>query len=98
MLMKLYKKQMFFTVFIDFSKAFDLLTRDIVIEKHDKKLGKKIPIIQSNGVLQGDPMSRMLKIPATEVVLRIPEKEEGIYIYAYADDIVIGSTYIQKLQ
>ena len=117
------EKLMFYTVFIDFTKAFDLLQRDLIIQKLEETLGKESvwtriiksilkyniitisdnlsisdPIMQSNGVLQGDPMSPMLYILATEEVLRITEKEEGVHIYAYADDIVVGSTDIHKLQ
>lgn len=43
-------------------------------------------------------MSPLLYILATEEVLRIPEKDKDIHIYAYADDIAVGSTDIRKLQ
>ena len=55
------------------------------------------PIIQTNGVLQGDPLSPLLFILATEEILRITQ-QDGIFSCAYADDIVIGSRDITKLQ
>ena len=96
---------LFYTVFIDFTKALDLLQRDLIIQKLEETVGKESvwtriiksiikynittisdnlsisdPIMQSNGVLQGDPMSPMLYILASEEVLRIPEKEKGVHI------------------
>lgn len=112
----------FYTVFIDFTKAFDLLNRKLVIEKLKETLGSNNiwtnlintmlswneiyitdniamsePIIQTNGVLQGDPLSPLLFILATEEILRITQ-QDGIFSCAYADDIVIGSRDITKLQ
>ena len=116
------RKEKYYTVFIDFTKAFDLLDRALIYRKLEETLGRdsvwtrvidsiikwnKIrisdnldisePIIQTNGVLQGDPLSPLLFILATEEIMEITQKED-VTAYAYADDIVIGSKSLKKLQ
>ena len=116
------KRKMFYVVFIDFTKAFDLINRKLVTEKLEETLGKSTPwtriissilrwnkvrisdnlslsepILQSNGLLQGDPLSSLLFILAAEEIMRITQRE-GVVSYAYADDIAIGAEDITKLQ
>lgn len=116
------EREKFYVVFIDFTKAFDYIDRELIQEKLEETLGinnvwtktaKSIlrwnevnvsdnrstsePILQTNGVLQGDPLSPLLFILAAEEILRLTQRE-GINAYAYADDIVVGSKDITKLQ
>ena len=116
------KREKFYVVFIDFTKAFDYIDRELIQEKVEETLGinnvwtktaKSIlrwnevnvsdnrstsePILQTNGVLQGDPLSPLLFILAAEEIIRLTQRER-INSYAYADDIVVGSKDITKLQ
>lgn len=116
------KREKFYVIFIDFTKAFDYIDREPVKKKLEETLGKNNvwrktinsilrwneinisdnrstsePILQTNGVLQGDPLSPLLFILASEEIIRLTQRE-GINSYAYADDIVVGSKDITKLQ
>lgn len=56
-------------------------------------------ITQTNGVLQGDPLSPLLfNIATYDAVQMIKQDTEGIKIYMYADDMVIGSNSTDNLQ
>ena len=58
---------------------------------------KLIP--QTNGVLQGDPISPLLfNIATYDVVREISQGTEDVEIYLYADDMVIGSRSLQEAQ
>lgn len=115
------EREKFYVVFIDFTKAFDLINRKLVTKKLEEILSENTwtriisailqwneirisdnlslsePIIQSNGVLQGDPLSPLLFILAAEEIIRLAQRE-GVISYAYADDIAVGSKDIKKLQ
>mgnify|MGYP000288840679 CR=1 FL=1 len=114
----------FYTIFVDFTKAFDLMNRKMIMEKLESSLGKENtwtriissimenntivisdglqqskPIVQTNGVLQGDPLSLLLFIlTAEEMVRKMEEVGEAVHVYAYADDVALGSTNLSKLQ
>lgn len=56
-------------------------------------------ITQTNGVLQGDPLSPLLFNVAThDVVQAIREEAKELKVYIYADDMVVGSHNIEELQ
>lgn len=56
-------------------------------------------IIQTNGVLQGDPLSPLLfNIATYDVVQRLRQEAETVRIYIYADDMVIGTHSRTELQ
>ena len=63
----------------------------------DDTISTSEPIEQTNGVLQGDPLSPLLFIIATA---EIPEAvtTEGVKIYIYADDMVLLSQNHESLQ
>lgn len=108
-------------MFIDYTKAFDLINRKIIIKKlenitgktHETRLlqnilasnyieidntiSKSDPIEQTNGVLQGDPISPLLFIIATAEITRVIDIED-VKVYAYADDMAFLSHSIDKLQ
>ena len=57
------------------------------------------PITQTNGVLQGDPLSPLLfNIATHDVVQVISQDTEHLKIYIYADDMVIGSRSLHEVQ
>lgn len=109
------------SIFIDYTKAFDLMNRTLIMEKieeitgktHETRLIRNIlanntvevddavttskPIEQTNGVLQGDPISPLLFILATAGIPKAVETEE-VKIYAYADDMALVSKNKDKLQ
>lgn len=111
------------TVFIDYTKAFDLMNRTKLIEKLESmtKGGNEVTtairnilaynvieikdgvatsreILQTNGVLQGDPMSPTLFNIATADVTKILENYNSVSLYMYADDMVLNSTNRHELQ
>lgn len=57
-------------------------------------------IVQTNGVLQGDPLSPLLfNIATSKLIEEIKDKDDdAIKVYMYADDTVLASTDFQKLQ
>lgn len=56
-------------------------------------------ITQTNGVLQGDPLSPLLfNIATHDVVKSIREESTDVKIYIYADDMVLGSHDRSELQ
>lgn len=108
-------------IFIDYTKAFDFLNRQLTIRRIeeitgrnqetrliqsllsrnlieiDDRVSRSEMIEQTNGVLQGDPLSPLLFIIATAA---IPAEiaTENVKIYTYADDMVIVSQEIQQAQ
>ena len=109
-------------VFIDYTKAFDLIDRSIIVRKLEGMIGKdryiariiknilhsnyiqiddniekSESIEQTNGVLQGDPLSPLLfNIATADIVQTI--SNEGVSRYCYADDMAIVSTSTDALQ
>lgn len=63
----------------------------------DDNIDRSQPLEQTNGVLQGDPLSLLLFNIATSDVYKDIEAD-NVKIYAYADDMVILSTDIEDLQ
>lgn len=57
------------------------------------------PILQTNGVLQGDPMSPLLfNLAAADMLKIVDEARTEVSTYAYADDLVVGTTHLENLQ
>ncbi|KAJ4437583.1 hypothetical protein ANN_17728 [Periplaneta americana] len=63
----------------------------------DDNIDRSQPLEQTNGVLQGDPLSQLLFNIATSDVYKDIEAD-NVKIYTYADDMVILSTDIEDLQ
>lgn len=108
-------------VFIDYTKAFDLINRSMVMGKLEQIVGKNYitrilrnilkmnyvqiydnvdksePLEQTNGVLQGDPLSPLLFNIATQDVVKTIQTED-VHFYAYADDMALASENIHNLQ
>ena len=108
-------------VFVDFTKAFDLINRSMIIDKLESYIGKNNitriiknilgnnviqiddsidksnPIEQKNGVLQGDPLSPLLFNIATSDFSKYVTADK-VKAYVYADDMVLISSDITKLQ
>ena len=62
-------------------------------------MNKSAVITQTNGVLQGDPLSPLLfNVTIYDVVRAIRGKAPQIKVYIYADDIVLGSHDRRELQ
>lgn len=57
-----------------------------------------IPLLQTNGVLQGDPLSPLLFNIATADVMQVINNECATKMYIYADDMVMLSENAQELQ
>ncbi|PNF13826.1 hypothetical protein B7P43_G12433 [Cryptotermes secundus] len=110
-------------VFIDYSKAFDLLDRSIITTKLKEIVGEENTttrligdilknnkiiikdtvseseeITQTNGVLQGDPLSPLLFNITTADLAKTMEKHTGVQLIMYADDMTIGGKNIEELQ
>lgn len=114
----------FYAVFIDYTKAFDYLSRQKLVQKLQHMLGEGSPlwtivtnilavnkvrindgtstsdsIIQTNGVLQGDPLSPLLFNAATaDIVKAVLGENSPVALYMYADDMVMGAKQIEDLQ
>lgn len=120
---KRYDKGKYYAIFVDYTKAFDLMDRWRVINKLEEMAGKTAltnlvknilaynlviiddmtslsrEVIQTNGVLQGDPLSPLLfNIATADVITAIRQKSNQVKTYMYADDMVIGSTVKGELQ
>ena len=117
-----HRRGKFYTVFIDYTKAFDLLNREHLVKKLEHMIGRDNPLTiainnllayntieiedgissstairQTNGVLQGDPISPTLFNIATADVTKIIENS-SVVLYAYADDMILGSKNREELQ
>ena len=117
-----HKGNKYYAVFIDYRKAFDLINRDILIQKlrlilkdsnplttivtsimeynyvhlyDDITLSKKLA--QTNGVLEGNPISPLLFNIMTADIVNII-KDSTTSIIMYADDMVLGSPNKEELQ
>jgi hypothetical protein len=56
-------------------------------------------ILQTNGVLQGDPLSPLLfNLTTIDVVSAVQKGNGDVNSYIYADDIVIVSSLHQEIQ
>jgi hypothetical protein len=111
-----------YAVFVDYSKAFDLVHRELTINKLEgligrtklttlmsnilaynqiqtvDGIGKSQRLIQTNGVLQGDPLSPLLFNALTHDVGAKIKEETDTVIYMYADDMALVSETIPDLQ
>ncbi|KAJ4430495.1 hypothetical protein ANN_22711 [Periplaneta americana] len=112
----------FIAVFIDFTKAFDLLNRATIIGKLEK-IGRDNPlrvsinnilahnevriqdgktkfelIVESNSVLQGDPLSPLHFNVVISDITKIIQNAPSVRMYLYGNDIVIGSSNRRELQ
>ena len=111
-----------YAVFIDYTKAFDMIDRSILVHKLECMIGedhylariiknilhsnyiqiddnidKSESIEQTNGVLQGDPLSPLLfNIATADIVQAI--SHDSVSLYCYADDMAIVSTSRDALQ
>lgn len=57
------------------------------------------PILQRNGVLQGDPLSPLLfNVAISDLAGKMKEEMEDLKVYLYADDVAIASRCPEKLQ
>ena len=75
----------------------NMLTANFIQITDDVSTSKTIT--QTNGVLQGDPLSPLLfNIATYDVVKMIRQETEDVKIYIYADDMVIGSNSRTNLQ
>jgi hypothetical protein len=110
-----------YAVFMDYSKAFDLVHRELTINRFegligrtkltmlisniladnqiqiDDGIGKSQWLIQTNGVLQGDPLSPILFNALTHDVGAKIKEESDTEIYMYADMALVSET-ISDLQ
>ena len=111
-----------YAVFVDYSKAYDLVNRKLTINKLEELIGrtkltmlisniladnqiqindgigKSHWLIQTNGVLQGDPLSPILFNALTHDVGAKIKEETDTVIYMYADDMALVSDTIPDLQ
>lgn len=116
-------KGKYHVVFIDYRKAFDLIDRNILLNKLKGMLGNSNPLVriveviltynyiilndgvalsekvrQTNGVLQGDPMSPLLFNILTADIMNTIQDYPTVKLIMYADDMALGSQCKSDLQ
>jgi hypothetical protein len=64
----------------------------------DDAIAKSQTLHQTNGVLQGDPLSPLLLIIATADITKALQNEGNVKFYANADDIVLVAKSVEDLQ
>lgn len=72
------------------------ILHDNSVEIHDS-ITRSAPIAQTNGVLQGDPLSPILFIIATADVIQSVTSNR-VMLYMFADDMVLASQSHEELQ
>ena len=112
-----------YVIFVDFSKAFDMVHRNKLLEKLrqmyddpwtlnlisnilsenyvqiNDSISQSKWLTQTNGVLQGDPLSPLLfNILMHDVVAAVKQGARTLSTYIYADDLALASNNRDDLQ
>jgi hypothetical protein len=83
--------------YLDTTKLIRNILRENSIQIDDT-IAKSQPLQQTNGVLQGDPLSPLLFIIATADITKGIQCEKNVKFYAYADDMVLVANSVEGLQ